>query len=237
MKLSDLAAKKMATDPKFKGNDLQQAMDTLYNQQAFQLRQARSEAKQAKTQQSGKSSSPVSVELTTTGSLQLSKSMTIDGVRMNGHETILQSSALLSLSNLIRPLLGATKAMYRAGGLLQNQPLHETDDAGKRTREVLKDADGRTLYSVDPVSQLKLICHVMETNEQAREALDTIRDVLKDYTLDRMKDLAVTKNVIDSKTPIEVSRRSTRDLPDLSNLKVQAPEKETDKETEGPELG
>lgn len=211
-KLTDLVAKS-ATKPQFKDKTSEQISDILYSQQSQRLRQARDELKRARTTKDKKLD--INIGLQPDGTLSLNHSVMQNGLLMNGKEVLVRSEALSKLANAIRPLMGLARAVTKANGLIQNQPLHVLDSDRKRTNVVMK-KNGETLYNVDPLSQLKHICYILEHNKDARAALDVIESVLKEASSDNMKNSAVTQKIIQSKQPVRLDTQDPE--PYTSNL-------------------
>jgi hypothetical protein len=152
----------------------------------------------------------ISIVCSTSGTLSLTSKVKVNGMAMSGKKDLIKSDALAKLSNLLRPVLAASEAMYKSGDVIRNSTLHELDESGKRTKTVLRDADGNELLNADPLSQIKMICHVLETNPETVKALDAIQDALKEYTVENMKAKATTKARIASLKPEVLIERPTR---------------------------
>jgi hypothetical protein len=196
----------MAKTPQFQNKTTEEIGDILYS---------REEARNANMRRTLKSLTEsskrpvISVECSTSGALSLKRTTDVKGMKMSGRKDLVQSQVLADLSNLVRPLLAASEAMYKSGDTIRNSTLHEIDSDGKRTNEIMRDKDGNELLNADPLSQLKEVLYVLENNEQCKSALQTIRETLKEYNVEMLKAKATTRERANSPKPSLLIERPT----------------------------
>lgn len=217
MKFTDFVAKQATENPKYKGKPTDEVADDLYSQAMQRQKTARDELAKLKAKHA-QPKETVDILLTPEGELKSSKNLTFKGEQYNTSEKLFTSKALRDLANLVRPLIGVTRAVIRSGEITQQRELHVLDSENKRTSDVLKDKSGNVLYNVDPLSQLKMLTYILENNEETAKALATIAEALKGFNGDRMREAAVTKDVIQAKMPVKPAfRDASGDTKSLKN--------------------
>lgn len=220
MKLTDLAATMSATNPRYKDVPTDEIVNDLYSQQSQRLREARDELKRIKPSKDSPRPN-VNLIMSTDGNLSIKKNLLLEGTQYGTQEELMKSETLAELANLLRPLIGVAAAVLKAGKILPNQELHALDSDGKRTNQTLKDHKGSTLYNVDPLSQVKILSGILESNPETSKALKTIGAVLKQYDASRLREANVTREVISAKGPVKVSFRDQVPMDKLESLKPQ----------------
>lgn len=198
MKLTDLAKEQARTNPNYADKTLEDVMSDLYQKQSSRAANLQRENNVLKKQIQ---KDPISVEVSTDGSFAVSKVLRDAGFASKATvNQITGSRTLKDLSSLLRPILIATKALYKGDGIINHNPLHVRDADGKDTKQPLINSAGQQLYGVDPISKLKAILFILDNNKQAQEAVETIGNVLNEYrdVLDRLE---VTKSIFESTMP------------------------------------
>lgn len=190
MKFSEKLANLGKLD-KFKTKSREELAEIAYNQTAKQVGDLRQRLSKLEDRQN---TSQISVEVSTDGELRLNQMIKSEsGIELSGKKLLYSSESLKSLANLLRPLMAATKALYRSNGLIKSQELYEMTNGTINKNQRLRNGNNEELFHVDPLSQLKFVCNVLDHNEQAKKALAAITGILEEYTVERLKSLEVTE--------------------------------------------
>lgn len=192
----------------------EQIYQDLYDGVQAENRKLRSENRQYKE---AKKAPSTAVEITTDGDLLARKTVIVHGEQYTKPTKLVESDTLEKLSGLLRPLLQVTKALYKSG-IIQNLELKVRDEHGRTTKETVMDTEGKPLLQPNELLKLRVLLHVLDTNEECRNAVATISKVLKDYTNERLSDLEINQEDAKGTKTISPKYQSThtdRYEPDL----------------------
>lgn len=118
------------------------------------------------------------ITLSKDGELRVNTYMNHEGKQYVNTDSVALGEPMKGLQPVLAQVIAITRASALGHDYRRHQQAHELGADGKPTTKLLRDANGKMINLPNSVDKLRAVCHILETNSNARAALESLSKVI-----------------------------------------------------------